>query len=169
MPLFFVNHQHSFAQRLHDRRPLNDRQSVEPLAWPATDQHIGKIPREPLDRSIGIGGHANAMAIAFEQGNHLFTAVDRNKQGHRLARTRTQQVERQMLAAGQQFTHCSNRKRAREKIALNHIALVRNEHGQLFSGFHPLGDHLELEVMGHGDHGAGDRGIVGVRHDVADK
>ena len=56
--------------------------------------------------------------------------------------------------------------RSVEQITLAYITAMAAQECQLCSGFNALGNHFELEVVGHGNHGGGDFHVVLVVGDV---
>src|SRR5690348_9778546 len=59
------------------------------------------------------------------------------------------------------------RQRPRQPVTLDFVAALRAQECQLFSGLDAFRHHPDLQRMGHGDDGGGDRGIVGIGGDVA--
>src|SRR3546814_20190061 len=59
--------------------------------------------------------------------------------------------------------------RWRQPIARNRVTAMVAQVIHLFLGCHAFSDHIEPERVGHGDHGGGNRGIIGVATEVADE
>src|SRR3569623_836011 len=61
-----------------------------------------------------------------------------------------------------------HRQRLAEQITLRRYAVSADEI-QLLAGFHPFGDDVQLQRLGHRDDGCDDGGVVGIGGDVADE
>src|SRR5512134_3053182 len=56
-----------------------------------------------------------------------------------------------------------------EKKALNDVAAVLLQEGELLGAFHALGHDLELQAVRHSDNGLGDGGVLGIARQVLDE
>ncbi|KQV52080.1 hypothetical protein ASC93_05445 [Massilia sp. Root335] len=143
-----------------------------PLHALVAQDHVHGMQRQQLEPLGRARRRQDVIAVAAQQaverGEHARLVVD-DEQGAPRHRGHQVRRQRQAGALAQHRLELRRRQRPAEVEALDLIAAIAPEQGQLGHGFHALGDDVELQAVRHPDDRFGDGGVVGIGRDVADE